>query len=259
MSTEQKPPPTHNEPKGEPNALAQTLSSGWEKFKQGKLISYTMMGIILLVVLAIGVTWWLVSANRTANSAKWTELDGLSSSSPAALEEFAKKYPNTMQAKIAMLEIARMQLGPEGIDRLAATDPKNRQAAVESILKAREAFPKLVDEFKDDPVIRVQCMLACAKAEAVLVGMPREGQLEQRLGDPAKAIEWLEKVANDAPETDWGKDARKLADTLKNQNTQQQVVTLQAMVYVMPTLPDPKMPFDPRMPLDPTHGFPGPP
>lgn len=254
MSTEQKPAPTEpkHEPKVEPNALTTGLSSAWERFAQGRLISYPMMALLLVLVAGIGVTIWIVRERRAAELAKWVELDGLTTT--AALEEFIKKYPNTKQAKLAELEIARTQLGSEGIDRLTVPDATVRKAATESVEKARDAFAKLVDDFKDDPVLKVECMLACAKAEAVLVGMPKEGQLVEFRGNPAKAIEWLDKVAEAAPETDWGKDAKKFADTLRNLNTQQQVVALHASVYdLTPTLP--KFPFDPKAPKDPAHGF----
>lgn len=234
-------------PKAEPNALAQALTDGWDKFKQGQLISYPLMALVLLLVTGVGVTWWIMREKRIAESAKWAELDA--SNSPAALDEFAKKYPDTRQARIANLELARAQLGADGIDKLTATNADARKAAVANVEKAREAFAKLVDDFKDDPVIKVECMLALAKAEAVLVGMPKEGQLEQFRGDPKKAIEWLDKVAEAAPDTDWGKDAKKLSDALKNQNTEQQVRTLQTMVYdVSPALPGFGGPLPPGFP-----------
>ena len=279
MSTEQQQPPATNtphpthaptEPKPEPNALQRALTGGWEKFKQGKLISYPMMALLLLIVTGIGVTWWIIHERNKTRSALWVELDGLSTVS--TLEEYAKKHPDTMQAKLANLEIARLQLGQDGIEKMfvrgadirpmpgenpEAKAREIRSTAVNNVEKARDAFAKLADDFKDDPVIRVECMLACAKAEAVLVGFPKEGQLLQFRGDPKKAVEWLDKVAEAAPDTDWGKDAKKLADTLRNQNTEQQVRTLQTMVYdISPSLP-PGFPFDPRMPMDPAHGFPG--
>jgi hypothetical protein len=273
MSTEQKPAPATSatEPKAEPNALAHGLTTGWERFKQGKLISYPMMALIILVVTVIGVGWWILHERRKAQALMWVELDGLSAVS--SLEEYAKKHPNTMQAKIANLEIARTHLGPEGIERMSVRDSdvpaasaeeaarkarEIRAGAVASIEKAREEFAKLVDDFKDDPVLRAQCLFACAKAEAVLVGIPMEGQVEKFRGDPVKAIEWLDKLADTAPETDWGKDAKKLADVLRNQNTKDQVVTLQASLFdLSPSLP--KFPgFDPKMPRDAIHGF-GPP
>ena len=101
--------------------------------------------------------------------------------------------------------------------------------------------------------------MPAAKAEArVHVGIPKEGQLEQAAAaNLAKAIEWLDKVTEAAPETDWGKSAKKLADVLRNQNTAEQVATLQAELFdLSSTLP--KFPYDPKMPKDPIHGFPGP-
>jgi hypothetical protein len=270
MSTEQKPAPTPNatQPKSEPNALASGLASGWDKFKQGKLISYPVMALILVLVTAIGVGWWITSERRKAEAQKWIKLDGLTSVN--GLEEYAKENPNTMQGKVATLEIARLHLGQEGIERMSVKDTdiqaasaeeatrragEIRDAAVANVEKAREEFTKLVDDFKDDPVIRVECMYACAKAEAVLVGIPKPGQLEQRRGNPAKAIEWLDKVSEAAPDTEWGKSAKKLADVLRNQNTKEQVETLQSRLFELaPTLP----PFNPKMPKDAAHGFPPP-
>src|SRR5207237_180985 len=134
-------PHAKHEPKVEPNALASSLNSGWDKFKQGKLISYPMMALILVIVAAIGVTVYITRSNRKAESAKWVELDSLGSIT--SLEEFAKKNPNTIQGRIAALDVARAQLGPEGIDLFAAPNSDVRKKAVESVEKARESFAKL--------------------------------------------------------------------------------------------------------------------
>jgi hypothetical protein len=270
MSTEQQPSPA-TAPKSEPNALASGLTSGWDQFKQGKLISYPLMALILIVVTVIGVGWWILAERRKAESARWVELKSLTT--VADLEEYAKKYPNTIQAKIANLEIARIHIGPEGIERMAVREQdvptasaeesarkarELRATAVANVEKARDEFARLVDAFQDYPAMRLECMFACAKAEAVLIGVPKEGQVEQFRGDPAKAIELLDRVSQTAPDTDWGKDAKKLADALRNQNTKEQVQTLQTSMFdVSPTLP--KFPSDPKMPKDPFHGSPSPP
>jgi hypothetical protein len=263
MSTEQKPSPV-TAPTGEPTALASGLAGGWDKFKQGKVISFPVMALILILVTAVGVGLWIRAERAKAEAAKWTELDGLST--VAALEEFAKKNPDTIQAKIANLEIARIHLGPDGIDKMLARDSDNRAnpdearmarearaAGVANVEKAREEFAKLVDQFalKDDPAIHVECLFACAKAEAVLVGIPKDGQPDQlrdptkiveataRRGDPARAIEWLDRVTAAAPDTDWGKSAKSLADVLRNQNFREQVQTLQANLFdTSPALPN---------------------
>jgi hypothetical protein len=255
MSTEQKPATPATETKHEPNALATGLTSGWERFKQGKLISYPLMALILFLVAGVGVGIWVWRERARAESARWTDWD--KRSSVASLEEFAKANPGTIQAKLANLDVARRHLGPEGIDRMHVEaqipgDPESerraketRDAALRNIELSREEFEKALGDFAHDPVISVECMWSRAKAEAVLVGIPREGQVEQRRGDPAKAVEWLKKTAEAAPDTPVGKDAKKLADALSNQNTAQQVATLQASVLrASPTLPG----FEPKAP-----------
>ncbi|MCS6864551.1 MAG: hypothetical protein RMJ56_15930 [Gemmataceae bacterium] len=241
MSTEQKPTlpsPAHHDPteaRPEPTALARWLSTAWDRFKSGQLLSYPVMALLLILIAGTAFGIWLYYERKGAASAKWAEWDALSSLSE--LNEYAENNSDTLQGRLARLEIARRQLGEDGIALLSSPDPATRQSAIANIEKAREAFSKLVDEFSDNSIAKVECLMACAKAEAILIGMPKEGQLEQFRGDPAKAIEWLDKLAQAAPDTPWGQDAQKLSETLKNQNTRQQVITLQASVYVMPSLP----------------------
>ncbi len=257
-------PLNQQEAKAEPNALAAAIGGAWERFKQGKLVSYSTMALLLVLTAAIGVTVWIVGERRKGDSGKWVALDGISG--VKGLEEFARENPNSKQARIAELEVARTQLGPEGIDRLfvlasdfraaGGADPdakarETRTTAIKNIETAREVFGKLVDDFKSDPVLRVLCLMGQAKAEAALVGVPKEGKLDEFRGDPKKAIELLDRLAAEAGETPWGKDAKKLADALRNANTADQVKTLQAGLYeVKPTLPDlgPLPPTFPKLP-----------
>jgi hypothetical protein len=255
-------PLNQQEAKAEPNALAAALGGAWDRFKQGKLIGYSTMALLLVLTAAIGVTVWIVGERRKGDSGKWVALDGLSG--VRALQEFANENPNTKQARLAALEVARTQLGPEGIERLFAqssdfrglpdSDAKVREtrtAAIKNIEAAREAFGKLADDFKTDAVLKVECLVALAKAEAALVGVPKEGKLDEFRGDPKKATELLDRLAAEAGDTPWGKDAKKLADALRNANTADQVKTLQAGLYeVKPTLPDlgPLPPTFPKLP-----------
>jgi hypothetical protein len=237
--------PHATEPAAEPTALAQALTGGWEKFKQGQLISYPLMALVLLLVTGVGVTWWVVGERRKADAAKWVELDA-AWGNPVALQEFVDKYADTPQAKVARLGIARARLGPEGIDRMTVTDAGERRKAVESVEKAREAFAQLADEYKNDPVIWPECLMSAAVAEAVLIGYPKEGPALNPLdpkpiefrGDAKKVVEWLDKVIAAAPGTEWEKRAKKYADTLRNPKDEQDVRKVQAMVYdITPTLP----------------------
>ncbi|HEY1187412.1 MAG TPA: hypothetical protein VGE74_07120 [Gemmata sp.] len=239
------PPPA---PPAEPNALMVALSDGWEQFRTGQLISYRAMAIILLVVAGIGTYWYVTWNNNKLASTRWTEFDALNgTTSVASLEEFAKKNPNTTQAKLAELEVARTLLGPEGMDRFAVADPAKRKEAVENVEKARDSFLKLADGFKDDPVLKAVCLHGCAKAEAALVGMPKEGAADQYRGDPKKAAEYLDKVAETVPDTAWGKEAKELAASLRN--NPQQVINVQDSAYTLPKPVDPLL--APKAPLPP--------
>ena len=243
------PPPA---PPAEPNALATALSSGWEQFTKGELISYRLMALILVVVAAVGTTIYITRSNFKVASALWADFDSLNgSTSVSSLKEFAGKNPDTVPGRLAELELARALLGPDGIERFNSPDAAKRKEAVANVEQARDSFVKLAEAFKDDPVLKAVCWQGAAKAEASLVGMTKEGTT-QRIGDPNKAVEYLDKVAEAAPDTDWGKDAKKLADILRNKNTQDQVFTLQASVYTI------EKPTDPSLaPKAPTGGLPG--
>lgn len=248
------PPP---EPKAEPNALATALSTGWEQFTRGELVSYRMMAVVLVVVAVIGTTVYITRSKFQVESDRWTRFDSLNGSvSISALEEFAKENPNTAQARFAELDVARTLLGPDGIERFALPDAARRKEAVENVEKARDSFLKLADAYKDDLVLKVICYQGAAKAEAALVGMLKDGSLDQYRGDPKKAVEYLDKLAEAAGDTDIGKDAKKLADALRNQSAQDQVIQLQRSVYLIPA---PAVPgLDPKAPTgDPFGGLPG--
>jgi hypothetical protein len=211
MSTEQKDT--------DQNALAARLSGFWGNFKQGKVISYKLMAVLLILVATIGSTWYILSERRKANSQRWMGLE--EANSITSLEDISKNNPNTIQDRLARLQIARNQLGVAGIDQLGSFSPEQRKKAVENIEKARESLGKLLDEFKDDPVLKAECLLGLAKAEAALVPVPaKEGQLTEFKGSIPKVVELLDQLAvTAAPGTPWATDSKKLADALRDPNS----------------------------------------
>ncbi|MDY3559807.1 hypothetical protein R5W23_000977 [Gemmata sp. JC673] len=239
------------EPKAEPNALATALSTGWEQFTKGELISYRAMAVTLVVAAVVGTTIYITRSNFKVESGRWTEFDGLSgSASVSSLEEFAKKNPDTVQARLAEVETARALLGPEGIERFSLTDPARRKEAIDNVEKARDSFLKLADAYKDDPIMKAVCLRGAAKGEAALVGMPKDGAPDQYRGDPAKAAEYLDKLAEAVPDTEWSKDAKKLAESLRS--NPRQVIDLQDRAYAMPKPIDPGL--APKSPIDNPFG-----
>jgi hypothetical protein len=225
----------------EQNALAAKLNQFWVDFKQGKVISYKLMALLLIVVATVGSTWYIVTERRKANSHDWVLLDEASTAS--ALEELSKAHPNTIQDRLARLQVARNQLGVAGIDRLGSINAEVRKKAVENIETARDSFGKLLDEFKNDPIFKAECLLALAKAEAALIAIPsKEGQLTEFKGNIPRMVEWLDQFsAAAAPGTPWATDSKKLADSLRDQNspTMHEFLRVQqALIKTMPLFGD---------------------
>jgi hypothetical protein len=224
MSTDQK----------DQNALAARLGGFWSSFKQGKVIGYKWMAILLIVVAAIGVTWYVVSERRAAASQRW--MDQAEANTREAQEEISKKYPGSIQDKLARLQVARQLLNegtiaivaPESFsDRNLSPEDRNkrlneaRDRSVSNVESAREMFRQLLEDFKNDPVIKAQCLLALAKAEAALVAVPASpGQLLEFKGKIPTVVDYLDQLAESAPpDTPWAADSRKLADALRNEQS----------------------------------------
>ena len=268
MSTEPKQVPTPSQQMHEQhlkekelletNALGQSLIGGWEKFKAGQLISYKWMGGILIAAAAIFLLIYIYTQRRSKDSQLWIDLENANSRS--LLEEFAEKNPNTLAANIAQLDLARFLLGPEGIDKLPTSrDETERKIAVDNIDKARELMTKLLDAFKDQPALRVQCLVGMAKSEAAYLGLSKPGSLEL-LGSVEKLIDWLDKIAEAAGDTPWGEDAKKMSNSLKSgAKTKEEFVEVQKKMYQMTLSPFggdfPKAPG--KTPLDSIPGLPG--
>lgn len=228
-------------PPAVPNPLTEKLSSVWQDFRDGKIIGYKFMALILLIGAAVGLGIYLWQEGRTADSAKWVALDR--AGSKEALEEFIKANPNNYPGRIARLHLARYKLGPEGIDTLS--NSATRTTAVQSIESAKEDFLKLADEFKDDPAFKAQCYLGLSHAETALLGLEKYGGK----GSIDKLIEYLDKLGEIDENAPWCKQAREFSAALKDKSkpTRDELTRIQTELYDMPSF----------APSDPGAGFPG--
>lgn len=238
MSSEHAPKETFKEHQKdlEQNALAAKLTTGWDKFKKGQLVSYRVMAISLIAVTAIGLFFYIRSGKRSEASAQWAELEGANSLD--LLDEYAKKRPNTASGNVAQLHAARYKLGNVGIEALGTRDAALQKKAVENIESARDAFEQLVGVFKNDPVMKVQCILGRAKAEAALIGIYKDGHTAEFRGSVAELTKWLDMLATEAGDTPWGEDAKKFAESLKTGPTREELERVQRGLYTIEKLPD---------------------
>ena len=247
MSTQQPPQQHHH---NDPNAAAVRLNAFWLNFKQGKVIGYKMMGLLLILIVTAGCIIYILHEKSKAESALWR--DFLQTDSETDAQELSKKNPNTIQDRLARLQIARYQLGPAGIEQLAASEAPDRLKAVENIEKAREALKTLLPEFEEDPVFKAECLLGLAKAEASLVAVPtQEGQLNEFKGSVSKVVEYLDQLAQvAAPDTPWAVNSKKMADSLRNNTS----ATAHEFVRVEQELFRPRFGGDLRGPTSPLEG-----
>ncbi len=209
MSTESPTTP----PPAETTSPGTAVRAAWQKFKRGELLSYKVMAVVLLIATGVGLLVYMRSQGEVGESKMWLDLE--LAVTPQDLEKIMTDYPKTVPAQLAEFHLARIKLGPEGIDQLITGEEKQRQRALAAIESAKESFNKLAPELKDSPVLQAECYLGLAKAELALVGITKEGRPDTFRGSPTAAAESLEKLAAVAEGTPWGEEAKKNAAELR--------------------------------------------
>jgi hypothetical protein len=195
------------------NALREALKGGWRKLKEGSGSSlYTYLGVAaLLVVLLIGYRWYAARSFRKESDrwVKWTTANDID-----ALKKLEQENRGTLVGRLAALQIARVMIGPDGLDRMATSVDERRKQAVANIVDARERFHNLANEFKDQPPLRVQALWGEAQSEEALVGVPKEDNPLESRGNIDTAIKLYKELAAAFPGTETGKLAEKKATEL---------------------------------------------
>src|SRR5204863_7906783 len=113
----------------------------------------------------------------------------------------------------------------------------DHQTAVEKIEKARTMFEELANDFKNDPAILAECYLGCAKAEEALIGISQKDKPLEFRGSPDRLVGWLDKLAEAAPNTPWGEDAKKFAAAIRDNkdNTRDELINVQQALAKLPS------------------------
>ena len=86
------------------------------------------MAVALVGVALIGLFVYMRGQQDVASSRMWLDLEVASTQED--LEKVMTDYPNTVPAQLAEFHLARIKLGPEGIDRLVTGDQAERHRVV---------------------------------------------------------------------------------------------------------------------------------
>ncbi len=186
----------------ETNVLADRMGKLVESVRTGPTGSLRVGIVIGLVIVALGLGYYLYQASHGDTSKLWTQLDA--AKDPKELEELANANHGTIPARTARFELARIFLA-DGVRNLGSSvkppdSPQTlHEVAVESLEKARTTYAELSGEVRDLPMLAQEAMMGAAKAEESLCGST--GPDNQPRGSLDRALELYQKLADAQPET----------------------------------------------------------
>jgi len=192
----------------ERNVLAAWLGRGVEVAKARSKNAYAIGGVAVVLAVLVGGGWYLYHSRSASSSALWLKFDGVTSIEDLA--KLASDNKGTIVAQAARFEEARAFLA-QGVQNLASPPPEHDKA-LESLVKARDAYDGLIAQSKDIPTLQQEAMMGVATAEESLVDSGKDASLD-------KAQQYYERLAEAYKDTFQGKAARKRADELKDPKT----------------------------------------
>ncbi|SIN76523.1 hypothetical protein SAMN05444166_0716 [Singulisphaera sp. GP187] len=175
--------------------------------------------IIGLVVVVVGLSLLStgLGSGRTASNVAWTELEVAKTAGERV--EIANKYPNTAAERWALLQAAT-----EYYNTGFADLPANRDVALAQLKLALKYFEQVAKESpKDAP-----------QARAAAFGVARTHEARNEI---EKAVTQYQSVAKSWPDTEEGREAKKLAELLQKPENVAFYKELYAFKPVETTLP----------------------
>jgi len=156
---------------------------------------WTVIGAVVLLVVGLSVVGAVWSGESSASNSAWTELD--TAKSAAERVEIASKYPDSPVERWAL-----MQAAYEYYRTGFADLPNNRDAALPQLEKALTYYKQVAKEAPKDSV----------QARTAAFGVARTHEARNEID---KAIAQYEVVTKNWPESEEGKESKRLAELLK--------------------------------------------
>jgi len=201
----------------EQNELVARLSRWWkgEGDQKSSTTVWAIVGVVVLVILLIFAwRYYNESATRT-RSALWGELQTAAETS--ALEQIVEANRGTPAARAAKAQLARGWL-QDGLSKLGSD--LFRPAAIENVEKARKTYAELLKEATEDLPLQRESLLALAKAEESLIGVPKKENPSEDRGSIDRALELYQELAAKHKDSLQGKiAAERVEDIQKNKQS----------------------------------------
>jgi hypothetical protein len=204
----------------EQNELVARLTRWWKGDGTGKssTTTWAVVGVIVLVVVLIFAWRYYSESSAKTRSALWGELQLAAETSQ--LEQIVESNRGTPTARAAKAQLARGWL-QDGMSKLGSEF--FRPTAIENVEKARKAYDELLKESTDDPPFQREALLALAKAEESLVGVPKKDNAAEDRGSLEKALELYRELESKHKESMQGKIAAERAAEI--QKNKQEILT----------------------------------
>lgn len=186
-------PPTGHRPANPDAAVGEGIADFYGDAKAWAGRNTMWIGLGLAVILLIGLWMFWSGQSRQGTSRLWAGLE--ETNDPDALKAFAAQNTDTVAGRVARMELARSQLGPDGIGKLNSRESKERTSGIENIERARTEFLAIADTFPDDLAMRAEALKAAASAELALVAIPKADDPNSTRGSVAEAAKIYDRLA----------------------------------------------------------------
>src|ERR1051326_6048037 len=196
----------------EQNELASRLTRWWKGGGESTTPASTwaIIGALVLAAALVGIWFYFKSANSQSRANVWKQIE--ETTKPEDLEKIIEANRGTGPGRAAKAQLARMLL-TEGITKLASR--LDRSKAIGDIDRARTLYTELAKESKDDPLLQREALLASAKAEESLVGIPKPDSPTEMYGSLDRALEVYDECAGKFGDTPQGKEAADRAKDIR--------------------------------------------
>jgi hypothetical protein len=236
----------------EKNELAERLHHWWKGTGETRTSStfWVILGALVLIAVLF-FAWKYYNESSLKNRASvWKQIEQANNADE--LQGIVEANRGTNVGHAAKVALARVLLN-EGLNNLP-TEQK-RITAITSIERARTLYNELIDESKGIALLQRESLLAAAKAEEALVGIPKADNASEYRGNLDRALELYERAAQEHANTPQGKEAAERAkDIRENKQKIQQFYEDLNKRYVKSEPP----PLPTYPPLEPRAGEPTP-